>query len=99
MSTRSFFWHGYQFPVCARCTGVLIGYLITLILFAAGYQGSLRISVICALIMLCDWILQFGNLLHSTNLRRLVTGILGGYGVLSAQIHIVVFLFHLIIKT
>ena len=23
-SDRSFFYHGYQFPICARCTGVLI---------------------------------------------------------------------------
>ena len=23
---RSFFWHGYQFPICARCTGVVSGY-------------------------------------------------------------------------
>lgn len=24
---RSFFWKGRQFPVCARCTGIHIGYL------------------------------------------------------------------------
>ncbi|RGF93239.1 DUF2085 domain-containing protein [Ruminococcus sp. AM54-1NS] len=25
---RSFFFHGWQFPVCARCTGVLAGQLV-----------------------------------------------------------------------
>ena len=26
MPERSFFFKGYQFPVCERCTGLLIGY-------------------------------------------------------------------------
>ena len=32
MPERSFFFKGYQFPVCARCTGVAIGQFIALVL-------------------------------------------------------------------
>ena len=27
MPERSFFYKGKQFPICARCTGILVGYL------------------------------------------------------------------------
>ena len=33
---RSFFFKGYQFPVCGRCTGVIIGEIVTIILFFLG---------------------------------------------------------------
>ena len=31
MEERSFHFKGYQFPVCARCTGVIIGEIICII--------------------------------------------------------------------
>ena len=82
---RSFFFRGYQFPVCARCTGVLIGYLVAIPSYIA-WGASLRLCIIFAAIMLLDWVLQYGKLLESTNIRRLLTGICGGYGVLTAQL-------------
>lgn len=33
MPERSFFISGYQFPVCARCTGVIISAIIATIVF------------------------------------------------------------------
>ena len=33
MPERSFFWKEYQFPICARCTGLAVGYLIGIMLF------------------------------------------------------------------
>lgn len=76
---RSFFIKGWQFPVCARCTGVIIGQ-------AAGTAVCLRkkiplyISAICCEITMLDWSLQQAEIKQSTNFRRLVTGILGGFG-------------------
>lgn len=81
---RSFFFRGYQFPVCARCTGVLIGYLIAI----PGYikwGANLRICIIFAAIILLDWVLQYGKILESTNIRRLLTGVCGGYSIMSAE--------------
>lgn len=93
---RSFFFRGYQFPVCARCTGVLVGYLVAIPCYIA-WGTSLRLCIIFAAITLLDWVLQYGKLLESTNIRRLVTGICGGYGVLSAQLFFVRTIFRLLI--
>lgn len=84
---RSFFYHGYQFPVCARCTGVIIGYLIAIpsyLLF--GFQKEL--SMAGAMVMFTDWALQQAKIKESTNRRRFFTGIAGGFAIMSIQIKI-----------
>lgn len=82
---RSFFIKSYQFPVCARCTGVLIGYILCPILhFVLG--TNLIICILGCLIMFIDWFIQYLDIKESTNVRRLITGILGGYGVLGTQL-------------
>ncbi|WP_074830370.1 DUF2085 domain-containing protein [Ruminococcus albus] len=75
---RSFFLGRWQFPVCARCTGVFIGQ--TLALFAAKKRISPWAALCCCEVMLADWVLQALGLKESTNPRRLVTGIAGGFG-------------------
>ena len=92
---RSFFFKGYQFPVCARCTGVLIGYCLTIpvyLLWKFYYQQCL----IACLIMLLDWMIQYLKIRESTNIRRLVTGVLGGFGVFGFQILLTIELIRLI---
>lgn len=84
-SDRSFFFKGYQFPVCARCTGVLIGYCITIPIYLL-LRFNYRHCLIACLIMLFDWLLQYFRIKESTNIRRLITGVLGGFGVLGLQI-------------
>jgi len=75
---RSFFFRGRQFPICARCTGILIGYIIGIfyIIFCnkLGYTFELLLMVP----MLIDGIGQYKGYFVSTNIRRLITGILGG---------------------
>lgn len=82
---RSFFLRGRQFPVCARCTGVLLGYLPAVpAFFLRG--ASWRAAAAGMAAMLADWLLQRLGLLESTNPRRLVTGFFGGYGIMTAQL-------------
>ena len=38
ISERSFFIKGYQFPVCARCTGVFFGEIIAIFLILIGIK-------------------------------------------------------------
>ena len=76
---RSFFIKGYQLPVCARCVGVFISSLIAMIMFFKR-RISIIASVLMSLVMLVDWLLQFFNIKQSTNKRRLVTGLVGGFG-------------------
>ena len=82
---RSFFYKGKQFPICARCTGVVIGQMAA-ILTASFYPISLITSIILILIMGFDWFIQMIGLKKSTNPRRFVTGICGGFGVFSVYI-------------
>jgi uncharacterized membrane protein len=87
MPERSFFYKGYQFPVCARCTGVMVGTLLAVPLFFK--TGFHRIPVFLGLAaMWTDWVLQRAQVLESTNPRRLVTGVAGGFGVMSLQLAI-----------
>ena len=76
---RSFFFKGYQFPVCARCTGVIIGEVIAIIcLFFLALKWWF--SLLFLIPMGIDWGLQYLKILESSNYRRLITGLLGGFG-------------------
>lgn len=77
MPERSLFIRGKQFPICARCTGVLIGKTIAYSLFFV-CRLPLRLCMIGCAMMFCDWFVQYIGLCASTNFRRLVTGIIGG---------------------
>lgn len=79
MPERSFFVKGYQFPVCARCTGVIISAIIATIIF---FKKKLPIGLCIAMssVMLFDWGMQYLEIKKSTNARRLVTGLIGGFG-------------------
>ncbi len=80
MPERSFFWRGYQFPVCARCTGVILGELAMIVLWLFGLRPGLWAAAALLVPMGVDWGLQYVSVLPSTNLRRLITGLLGGAG-------------------
>lgn len=68
-----------QFPVCARCSGVILGYLIGAFLnIFMLYTVSFEMLILFPLIMLFDWTLQYLKFLKSTNLRRIITGTLCG---------------------
>ena len=94
---RSFFYHGKQFPVCARCTGVVIGNLLALVLLPVIDINFLVCCLFC-LILLLDWMLQHLQIKESTNMRRLVTGILCGYGLFTIELHMALWIAAQIVK-
>ena len=89
---RSFFWHGHQFPVCARCTGVYLGEITAIIAYILGVKSLIRLDIVFCTIMFLDWFLQFLKIRLSTNRRRMVTGIFGGYGFMNLQLVGVIYL-------
>ncbi len=95
MPERSFFVGNYQFPVCARCTGVYLGGVLALILYWF-IKPNIFLSIIFCTIMFLDWEIQYKEILESTNLRRLITGIVAGYGLVSIQLSIVLKLIEMI---
>ena len=98
MPERSFKVGWYTFPVCARCTGVFFGQLSAVILLLFGVICPLYIALALLAAMGIDWLIQHVGLLESTNLRRLITGLCGGFGLFSLYINTFVFLYNLIIK-
>lgn len=79
MPERSFFWRGYQFPMCARCTGIALGYAAGGVLLI-WLRLPILVCLTGAAVMFLDWFLQYSQLLPSTNFRRLITGTFCGIG-------------------
>ncbi len=78
---RSFFWKGRPFPVCARCTGLYVGYGIGLLLsFWLGPLASFW-SVVLIIPLLIDSFTQYWQWRESNNPLRLITGLLAGMGI------------------
>lgn len=78
---RCFHHKGKPFPICARCTGLGVGYILSFIVLAI--VGMLPwwgiILLLCP--MAIDGVGQLFNVWKSTNPRRFVTGIAGGIGI------------------
>lgn len=76
---RSFFLNGRQFPICARCTGELVGILIVGITYGM-YHPQILYAVIFLIPMILDGGIQLLTTYESTNIRRFLTGLFFGYG-------------------
>lgn len=93
MPERSFFLKGYQFPVCARCTGVIISAVIATVVFIKR-KLPIRICIALSSIMLIDWSLQYLKIKESTNTRRFITGLIGGFGYSTLHMYFYYYAFH-----
>lgn len=84
---RSFYFRGKQFPICARCTGELIGMIagIPIVIF----QGCPRFVIVLVMMipLVFDGFLQRLTSYESGNIRRLITGILFGIALIFALIY------------
>ena len=56
---RSFFIGKWQFPICARCTGILLGQIIAVILYCFKIKVQTVLALIFLLIMFLDWYIQY----------------------------------------
>ena len=83
MPERSFFYKGKQFPVCARCTGIYIGYVAVIVFAVLRTNLPLIWSLILIVPALLDGFTQAYCRRESTNILRLITGILFGVGISS----------------
>ena len=80
IADRSFTFRGYQFPVCARCTGVIIGEFVALPILLCGFRLHFFLCLLLILPLVADGGLQYINVYRSTNLRRVITGFFAGVG-------------------
>ncbi len=97
MAERSFFFKGYQFPVCARCTGVVFGEIVAVICLIF-IKIEWWINLLFLIPMGIDWGLQFLKIVNSDNFRRVITGLLGGFGLTFIYYHIIALIIKAIIS-
>lgn len=91
---RSFFISGKQFPICARCTGELVG--MFLCIFSYHFiKFKISIYILLMIPLILDGFIQLLTNYESTNLKRFITGLLFGYSLLSLFIISNVFVFKL----
>ncbi|MCR5212854.1 MAG: DUF2085 domain-containing protein [Eubacterium sp.] len=81
MESRSFSFKGYQFPVCARCTGLFVGQMSAIGFIIAGIRIPIIGNILLMAVMGIDWLIQKLKIKMSSNIRRLITGIMCGIGV------------------
>ena len=93
---RSFCIKGYQFPVCARCTGVILGQITEIILLIIGIKINIPIALTLLAIMGVDWFIQFIKLLESNNIRRMITGFTGGLALTYIYYRVIILLIEFI---
>lgn len=80
IAERSFYFKGYQFPVCARCTGMILGEFIAIISFFLGYKINIVTCIFMVIPMILDGTIQFKTKYTSNNLKRITTGLFFGFG-------------------
>ncbi len=84
---RSFYFHGKQFPICARCTGELMGIVAGIPIVIFWGCPHIGVTFLMALPLVFDGFLQRLTPYESGNIRRLLTGILFGIAFISLFIH------------
>jgi uncharacterized membrane protein len=77
---RSFFWKGKQFPVCARCTGIHIGYITFPLFMFNVFTLNIWWSIALMLPTYIDGLTQAFFKRESNNILRVTTGIMAGIG-------------------
>lgn len=97
MPERSFFVHGKQFPVCARCTGAFIGYFVGFVCFFFYRLHPLICILLCG-IMFLDWLIQRIGVCESTNVRRVITGALCGFGLRQLTFEAYIFVIRFVVR-
>ncbi|VEH40044.1 Predicted membrane protein [Fusobacterium varium] len=72
---RSFYFNGKQFPICARCTGVLLGWIIGIIYCILLEVPRGWVTVLILIPLMVDGGTQALGKRESNNILRCVTGI------------------------
>lgn len=95
---RSFSVKGYQFPLCARCTGIVLGELISIISILSGARIGFVYALCMLLPLAIDGGLQYIEIWKSNNLRRVITGLIAGFGLTYVYYYAILSFVHMVAK-
>ena len=94
---RSFKIKGWQFPICSRCTGILVGQLLGILIYIFHFRIPIYISCIFLIIMFLDWYIQYKKIKESTNIRRFITGTLAGIAQINIMYQFIIFIINVFV--
>lgn len=80
---RTFLFKGKMFPICARCTGIHIGYMTFPLFMFNMVALNIWWSILLIIPTYVDALTQAFFNRESTNMMRLVTGLISGIGSMS----------------
>lgn len=83
---RTFQVFGYKLPVCARCAGILAGFLCAIPFLQLSLNIPLSFYLILSAPMSIDGFRQLINHKESNNMRRVITGFLFGFSLMSVSL-------------
>ena len=90
---RSFQYKGKQWFLCARCSGIFIAQIFLIVpLYLLDIHFGFY-TLIFAIPLIIDGTVQRFTRYESNNIKRLITGLLGGYGFGIAIIHTLISLY------
>lgn len=89
---RSFYFRNKKFPLCARCTGELIGMICSPFLFFL-YHPNIIYNLLLITPLILDGFIQLLTNYESNNFKRFFTGIIFGYALCNIFIISIVFTF------
>lgn len=75
---RSFIICNHQFPICARCTGIMVGNIIAIIV--PFFIRTPLWLIVFVIPLIVDGTIQRLTKYESNNFKRFITGLLGGFG-------------------
>lgn len=79
---RSFMIAGHPFPLCSRCSGIILGYIGGLIGIFFRFQVAVPILLALSVPLVVDGFGQYYGKWMSNNGRRFLTGIAFGFSIL-----------------
>lgn len=77
---RSFHYKGKKFPLCARCTGELIGIFAGFIFYII-IRPDWKFACVLLIPLIIDGFIQRLTAYESNNIKRVITGFLFGCGI------------------
>ena len=84
---RSFYWKGHQFPICARCTGELVGILVEIPFVILKGPVYFPLCILLMLPLVFDGFRQLLTNYTSTNFLRFITGFFFGIAFVSMLVY------------